>query len=168
MTSTELRARQQPLKTKYKEDPAAGIVTFHSRSVLAENVTAKVDSKFGTIIAGLHPATGGTGAELCSGDMLLEALTACAAVTMNAVASSMEISYRHAEVRAKADLDFKGTLGVDRSAPVGFTAIELEFVIDTDAPQDKIDTLVKLTERYCVVFQTLSMLPKFTVTVSAA
>jgi uncharacterized OsmC-like protein len=120
----------------------------------AENVACRVERRDGSL-AGLHPATGGTGAELCSGDMLLEALVACAGVTMKAVATAMEIPLRGATVRAEGDLDFRGTLGVDKTAPVGFKAIRLTFDLDADAPQDKLDTLLKLTERYCVVFQTL-------------
>jgi uncharacterized OsmC-like protein len=127
----------------------------------AENVACRVERRDGSL-AGLHPATGGTGAELCSGDMLLEALVACAGVTMKAVATAMEIPLRGATVRAEGDLDFRGTLGVDKTAPVGFKAIRLTFDLDADAPQDKLDTLLKLTERYCVVFQTLNRPPTLT------
>lgn len=162
MTAAELRALQAPLKEKYKQSPEAALVTLKAVGhVDAESVACRIERRDGDL-AGLHPATGGTGAELCSGDMLLEALVACAGVTMKAVATAMEIPLRGATIRAEGDLDFRGTLGVDKTAPVGFKAIRLTFHLDTDAPQDKVDTLLKLTERYCVVFQTLNHRPDLT------
>jgi uncharacterized OsmC-like protein len=162
MTAAELRALQAPLKEQYKQQPDAALVTLHAVGHLnADDVTCRVERPGGAV-AGLHPATGGSGAELCSGDMLLEALVACAGVTLKAVATAMEIPLRAGTVRAEGDLDFRGTLGVDRTAPVGFKAIRLAFELDTDAPQEKLDTLLKLTERYCVVFQTLNHRPELT------
>ncbi len=160
MTAAELRALQAPVKDRYKQDPGAAALTLRAVGHLAsEGVACEVDRRDGPAVAGLHPATGGTGAELCSGDMLLEALVACAGVTLKAVATAMEIPLRAGTVRAEGDLDFRGTLGVDKAAPVGFKAIRLTFELDSDAPQDKLDTLLKLTERYCVVFQTLNQKP---------
>ena len=161
MNAAQLRALQAPLKEKYKQEPQAALVTLKAVGHLVEDgVACRVERRDGTAVAGLHPATGGSGAELCSGDMLLEALVACAGVTMKAVATAMELSLRAGTVRAEGDIDFRGTLGVDKTAPVGFKAIRLTFELDTDAPQDKLDTLLKLTERYCVVFQTLSNKPE--------
>jgi uncharacterized OsmC-like protein len=167
MTSAELRALQHPLKEQYKADPASAIRTFHARAVLADNITAVLDSQGKPRIAGLHPAAGGGGNELCSGDMLLEALVACAAVTLNSVATVMEIELTKAIVRAEGDADFRGTLGVDREAPVGLTNIRLFFELTTDASGEKVAKLVQLAERYCVVFQTFTHPPKIQVTVSA-
>jgi len=164
MDANALRALQAPLKDKYKDDPDAALVTLRASGRLDDaKVACKVETGRALAVAGLHPATGGTGAELCSGDMLLEALVACAGVTMKAVATALEIPLREAVVRAEGDLDFRGTLGVDRAAPVGFRAIRLSFELDTDAPQEKLDTLLKLTERYCVVFQTINSKPELTV-----
>ena len=164
MDANELRALQAPLKEKYKNTPDAAVVTLRAHGRLDDaKVACKVETGRALAIAGLHPATGGTGAELCSGDLLLEALVACAGVTMKAVATALEIPLRQALVKAEGDLDFRGTLGVDRAAPVGFRAIRLSFELDTDAPQDKLDALLKLTERYCVVFQSLNHRPELSV-----
>jgi uncharacterized OsmC-like protein len=166
MDADTLRALQAPLKEKYKQDPNAALITLKARGELDDaKVACKVETGRALAVAGLHPATGGSGAELCSGDMLLEALVACAGVTLKAVATALEIPLRKGTVRAEGDLDFRGTLGVDRSAPVGFRSIRLAFDLDTDAPQEKLDTLLKLTERYCVVFQTLSQKPELHVSV---
>src|SRR4051812_28427071 len=167
MDANALRALQAPLKDKYKEDPSAALITLRARGELDDaKVACKVETGRALAVAGLHPATGGSGAELCSGDMLLEALVACAGVTLRAVATALEIPLRKGTVRAEGDLDFRGTLGVDKTAPVGFRAIRLAFDLDTDAPQEKLDTLLKLTERYCVVFQTLNNKPELRVTVT--
>ena len=168
MNAAELRALQAPLKEKYKQSPDAALVTLHAvGQVDADDVTCRVERP-AAAVAGLHPATGGSGAELCSGDMLLEALVACAGVTLKAVATAMEIRLRAGTVRAEGDLDFRGTLGVDKTAPVGFKAIRLTFELDTDAPRAKLDTLLKLTERYCVVFQTLNQKPQLSATLRTA
>ena len=164
MDANALRALQAPLKERYKQDPDAAIVTLKAQGTIDDaRVACKVETGRALAIAGLHPATGGTGAEICSGDMLLEALVACAGVTLKAVATALEIPLRAASVRAEGDIDFRGTLGVDKGAPVGFRAIRLTIDVDTDAPADKVDKLVKLTERYCVVFQTLASQPQLTV-----
>jgi uncharacterized OsmC-like protein len=169
MTAAELRALQAPLKERYKQSPEAAVVTLRASGRLdGANVTCTVERPEDAAVAGLHPATGGTGSELCSGDMLLEALVACAGVTLKAVATAMEIPLRGGVVRAEGEIDFRGTLGVDKTAPVGFRAIRLAFELDTDAPQDSLDKLLKLTERYCVVFQTLNHRPEMTVAVSRA
>jgi uncharacterized OsmC-like protein len=161
MDVTALRALQAPLKDKYRETPEAGVVTLKARGELDDqNIACKVETGRAIALAGLHPATGGSGMELCSGDMLLEALVACAGVTLKAVATALEIELKKGVVRAEGDLDFRGTLGVAKDAPVGFKAIRLSFDVETDAPQDKLDTLLKLTERYCVVFQTLNVKPE--------
>src|SRR5262252_9096794 len=160
MHASQLRALQTPLKEKYKSTPEAALITLPAKGSLDDTAIAcKVETGRALAVAGLHPATGGSGAELCSGDMLLEALVACAGVTLKAVATALEIPLRDAVVRAEGDLDFRGTLGVDRAAPVGFRAIRVSIDLDTDAPQEKIDALLKLTERYCVVFQTLNNKP---------
>ena len=164
MDSTALRAMQAPLKDQYRADPDAAVITLKAEGTLDDqNIACKVETGRALAVAGLHPATGGSGAELCSGDMLLEALVACAGVTLKAVATALEIPLRKGTVKAEGDLDFRGTLGVDKEAPVGFGAIRLNFDLDTDAPQDKIDQLLKLTERYCVVFQTLNHKPELSV-----
>lgn len=166
MDANELRALQAPLKGRYKTDPGAALVTLKARgSIDDQAIACKLETGRAMAMAGLHPATGGSGAELCSGDMLLEALVACAGVTLKAVATAIEVPLRSANVVAEGDLDFRGTLGVDKGAPVGFQAIRLAFEIDTDAPQEKLDQLIKLTERYCVVFQTLAKKPELTVEV---
>jgi len=164
MDANALRALQAPLKDRYKQDPATALVTLKAEGRVDDaKIACKVETGRALAVAGLHPATGGTGAELCSGDMLLEALVACAGVTLKAVATALEVPLRDAVVRAEGDLDFRGTLGVDRAAPVGFRAIRLSIELDTDAPQEKIDALLKLTERYCVVFQTLNSRPELKV-----
>jgi uncharacterized OsmC-like protein len=156
MDANELRALQAPIKERYKSDPKAAFITLRARGKLDDaNIACKVDTGRALAVAGLHPATGGSGLELCSGDMLLEALVACAGVTMKAVATALDILLKSASVLAEGDLDFRGTLGVAKEAPVGFAQIRLRFELDTDAPQDKLDQLLKLTERYCVVYQTI-------------
>jgi uncharacterized OsmC-like protein len=155
MQAEELRAVQAPLKERYREDPDAAIVTLKSSGTLGEGVTCSVDTGRALTVAGLHPATGGSGAELCSGDMLLEALVACAGVTMQAVATSIGVAVT-GTATAEGDLDFRGTLGVERDAPVGLRSIRLRFDLDTNADEEKVAKLVQLTERYCVVLQTLT------------
>jgi len=157
MDSTGLRAVQQPLKDAYREDPQQAVITLRARGELGdEGISCSVDTGRAMAVAGLHPATGGDGSLLCSGDMLLEALVACAGVTLRAVATSLEIAVTGGAVRAEGDLDFRGTLGVAKEAPVGFTAIRLSFELDTEASEEQIATLLRLTERYCVVYQTLA------------
>jgi uncharacterized OsmC-like protein len=156
MDASELRAMQAPIKEQYNSDPKAALVTLKATGTLDDgSISGKVETSRARAIAGLHPATGGSGLELCSGNMLLEALVACAGVTMKAVATALEIPLRSANVTAEGDLDFRGTLGVARDAPVGFAQIRLRFDVDADAPQEKLDQLLKLTERYCVVYQTI-------------
>jgi uncharacterized OsmC-like protein len=155
MDTTSLRAAQQPLKDRYREDPAAAVVTLRASGRVGDGITCAVGTGRALAQAGLHPATGGDGGALCSGDMLLEALVACAGVTLAAVATALGVELRSAEVHAEGDLDFRGTLGVSKEAPVGFGAIRLRFVLDTDAEQATLDKLLELTERYCVVLQTL-------------
>ena len=164
MDSAELRAMQAPIKERYKTDPQAAVITLKAKGTIdSESLSCKVETGRALAVAGLHPATGGTGLELCSGDMLLEALVACAGVTLKSVATAVEVPLKTGIVIAEGDLDFRGTLGVDKEAPVGFEEIRLRFEIGTDAPQDKLDLLLKLTERYCVVFQTIKNGPKVTV-----
>ena len=152
MDAAELRAMQAPIKERYKSDPSAAVITLKAKgSIDNEGIACKVETGRALAVAGLHPATGGSGLELCSGDMLLEALVACAGVTVKAVATALEIPLRAGKVSAEGDLDFRGTLGVAKDAPVGFREIRLRFDLDTDAAQDKLDQLLKLTERYCVV-----------------
>jgi uncharacterized OsmC-like protein len=156
MDSAGLRALQAPIKERYKADPKAGLITLKAKGALDDtNIACKVETGRALAVAGLHPATGGLGLELCSGDMLLEALVACAGVTLKAVATALDIPLRAGTVSAEGDLDFRGTLGVVKDAPVGFAQIRLRFDLDTDAAQDKLDQLLKLTERYCVVYQTI-------------
>ena len=156
MKKEELRAKQAPLKEKYKEDPGAGIITHHAVGTISnEDVCCSVETFSGSVISGLHPAAGGDGSEACSGDMLLEALVACAGVTFKAVSLSMGIEYRKAVIKAEGDLDFRGTLAVSKDVPVGFKSIRLNFEIDTDEDKAKVDKLIELSERYCVVYQTL-------------
>jgi uncharacterized OsmC-like protein len=156
MDAAGLRAMQAPIKERYKSDSKAGFITLKAKGSLDDtNIACKVETGRALAVAGLHPATGGSGMELCSGDMLLEALVACAGVTLKAVSTALEIPLKSAMVSAEGDLDFRGTLGVAKDAPVGFAQIRLRFDVDTDAPQDKLDQLLKLTERYCVVYQTL-------------
>ena len=160
MDATALRAMQAPLKDRYKGDPQSAVITLKARGTLDDTAIAcKVETGRALAVAGLHPATGGSGLELCSGDMLLEALVACAGVTLKAVATAIDIPLKSGTVSAEGDLDFRGTLGVAKDAPVGFKQIRLRFDVDTDAPQDKLDQLLKLTERYCVVYQTLKSGP---------
>ena len=157
MDSEALRKMQAPLKEQYRAEPDAAIITLKARGELdSQSIACKVETGRALAVAGLHPATGGSGLELCSGDMLLEALVACAGVTLKAVATALDIQLKSGTVSAEGDLDFRGTLGVDKSSPVGFRDIRLTFDVQSDAPQEKIDTLLKLTERYCVVLQTLS------------
>ena len=159
-----LKEIQAPLKQRYADNPESAVITLRASGSLDDTTIAcKVETGRAIAIAGLHPATGGTGAELCSGDMLLEALVACAGVTLKAVATALEFRLGDARVSAEGDLDFRGTLGVAKDAPVGFRAIRLKFDLDTDEPKERIDTLMKLTERYCVVFQTLNTRPELTV-----
>ena len=151
-----MRALQAPIKERYKTDPKAGVITLKAKGALDDtNIACKVETGRALAVAGLHPATGGSGLELCSGDMLLEALVACAGVTLKAVATALDIPLRSGTVSAEGDLDFRGTLGVAKDAPVGFAQIRLRFDLDTDAAADKLDQLLKLTERYCVVYQTI-------------
>ena len=160
MNADEMRAIQAPLKDRYRADPNAGLVTLRASGELdSAAIACKVETGRALAAAGLHPASGGSGAELCSGDMLLEALVACAGVTLKAVATSIGVELRSGRVLAEGDLDFRGTLGVARDAPVGFADIRLRFELDTDAPEAQLDTLLKLTERYCVVLQTLRRPP---------
>jgi uncharacterized OsmC-like protein len=167
MDSTALRALQAPLKDQYRADPNAAVITLKAQGTLDDqHIACKVETGRALAVAGLHPASGGSGAELCSGDMLLEALVACAGVTLKAVATALEIDLRHGAVKAEGDLDFRGTLGVDKGAPVGFRDIRLSFEVDTDAPQEKVDQLLKLTERYCVVFQSLNNRPNLSATLT--
>jgi uncharacterized OsmC-like protein len=160
MDATALREMQTPLKTKYRETPEAALVTLKAEGSLdGEGIACRVETGRALIEAGLHPATGGSGLQACSGDMLLEALVACAGVTLRAVATALEFDLKGGSVRAEGDLDFRGTLGVERTAPVGFRDIRLSFALDTEEPRDRIETLLKLTERYCVVLQTLRSPP---------
>ncbi len=167
MDAAALRAMQAPIKERYKADAGAAMITLKARGTLDDtSIACKVETGRALAVAGLHPATGGSGMELCSGDMLLEALVACAGVTLKAVATALDIPLRNGVVSAEGDLDFRGTLGVDREAPVGFAGIRLTFTVDTDAPQDKLDQLLKLTERYCVVYQTIRSGPPVAVTMA--
>jgi uncharacterized OsmC-like protein len=165
MTPDELRALQAPLKARYREDPAAAAVTLRASGELgSESVTCKVATGRALVEAGLHPATGGTGLAACSGDMLLEALVACAGVTLRAVATALGMAVEGGTVTAEGDLDFRGTLGVAREVPVGFRAIRLKFDLRADAPPEQVAKLLELTERYCVVYQTLVKSPPVTIT----
>lgn len=162
MDAVALRALQKPLKERYRDEPEAARITLRAAGRLGDNITCKVTTGRALADAGFHPATGGDGLSLCSGDMLLEALVACAGVTMNAVATALGIEIRQCEVQAEGDLDFRGTLGVDRDVPVGFTRIRLRFDVESDAADDELATLLRLTERYCVVYQTLRNGPELT------
>jgi uncharacterized OsmC-like protein len=168
MDRDQLRALQTPLKERYRAQPDDALVTLSAVGTLGEGVACSVQTGRALAEAGLHPATGGDGSLLCSGDMLLEALVACAGVTLRAVATSLGISVASGTVRAEGDLDFRGTLGVDREAPVGFRAIRLSFDLTTDAAEDELATLQKLTERYCVVYQTLASGPDLDTTFSTS
>jgi uncharacterized OsmC-like protein len=169
MDAAALRAMQAPIKDRYKSAPEAALVTLKAKGTLdATSIACKVETGRALAVAGLHPATGGSGLELCSGDMLLEALVACAGVTLKAVATALDIPLKSGVVSAEGDLDFRGTLGVAKDAPVGFARIRLSFDIETDAPQERIDQLLKLTERYCVVYQTIKSAPPIEVRIGGA
>ncbi|SFJ23281.1 Uncharacterized OsmC-related protein [Phyllobacterium sp. CL33Tsu] len=165
MDAAQLRAIQAPIKDRYRANPEDAFITLKAQgSIDDQNIACKVETGRALAVAGLHTATGGSGMELCSGDMLLEALVACAGVTLKAVATALEIPLKSGSVAAEGDLDFRGTLGVERDAPVGFKQIRLVFDLGTDAPQDKLDQLLKLTERYCVVYQTVRNGPAVEIT----
>src|ERR1044071_6999995 len=167
MDAAGLRAMQAPIKDRYKSTPDAALITLKARGTLDDtNIACKVETGRALAVAGLHPATGGSGLELCSGDMLLEALVACAGVTLKAVSTALAIPLKSGTVSAEGDLDFRGTLGVDKEAPVGFRQIRLRFDVATDAPQEKLDQLLKLTERYCVVYQTIRSGPAVVVSLT--
>lgn len=163
MQAEQLKALQAPLKQRYRDDPGSALVTLRAQGSIGDGITCSVDTGRAIAQAGLHPATGGDGTALCSGDMLLEALVACAGVTLNAVATAIGVELRDATIRAEGDLDFRGTLGVERDAPVGFSQIRLVFDLDTDADDAQLDSLLQLTERYCVVLQTLTNGPQLQV-----
>jgi uncharacterized OsmC-like protein len=165
MTKDELRATQAPLKDLYRSDPEAAVITLKAEGRIGENVTCSIQTGKALVEAGLHPATGGPGTFACSGDMLLEALAACAGVTLAAVATAIGVDLRGGTVRAEGDLDFRGTLGVAKDVLVGFREIRLEFDLDTDATEEQLANLIRLTERYCVVYQTLRQPPAVTVSV---
>ena len=167
MDANELRALQTPIKERYRGDPQAALVTLRAKGTLDDGAIAcKVETGRALAVAGLHPATGGSGLELCSGDMLLEALVACAGVTLKALATALDIPLKSGKVSAEGELDFRGTLGVAKDAPVGFREIRLRFDLDTDVAQDKLDQLLKLTERYCVVYQTIKAGPPVAVSMA--
>ena len=159
MDATELKELQTPIKARYREDPEAAVITLTAQGAIGEGVTCSVETGRALVEAGLHPATGGTGLHACSGDMLLEALVACAGVTLNAVATALGLEVRDARITAEGDLDFKGTLGVEKQSPVGFRDIRLAIHIDGEFSDEELATLMKLTERYCVVYQTLKSAP---------
>ena len=159
MNADELRAMQAPLKSRYREQPGSAVVTLRAEGRIGEGIACRVDTGKALVEAGLHPATGGSGTQACSGDMLLEALVACAGVTLKAVATALGINLKDAAVHAEGDLDFRGTLGVAKDAPVGFREIRLRFELDTDAPEEQKRKLIELTERYCVVMQTIRQAP---------
>jgi len=163
MNADRLRALQTPLKDNYRQRAETALVTLRAEGRLGENVTCKIETEKGRVEAGLHPATGGDGQSACSAEMLLESLVGCAGVTLGAVATALGVNLRDAIIRAEGDLDFRGTLGVSKQAPVGFERIRLQFDLDTDAGNEQISTLIRLTERYCVVFQTLNHPPKIDV-----
>jgi uncharacterized OsmC-like protein len=163
MKTEQLRAIQTPLKEQYKKDPGSALITLKAEGSLGDEVTCSVQTGKALVEAGLHPATGGTGLSVCSGDMLLQALVACAGVTLNAVATAIGITIRNGKIKAEGDLDFRGTLGVAKDVPVGFQNIRLKLDLDTDATDDQLATLLRLTERYCVVFQTLVRSPEISI-----
>ena len=168
MDASALRTLQTPIKDKYRAEPEAAVITLRAQGTLDDQrIACKVETGRALAVAGLHPATGGSGAELCSGDMLLEALVACAGVTLKAVATALEIPLRRGEVKAEGDLDFRGTLGVSKEAPVGFREIRMRLNLDSDASPDQLATLHKLTERYCVVLQTLKSSPPIATEIEA-
>lgn len=164
MNAEDLRSVQAPLKEHYHKTPEAAFITLRSQGRIGEGVSCKIETGKALVIAGLHPATGGSGQAACSGDMLLEALVACAGVTLNAVATALGIELRNASLQAEGDLDFRGTLGVSKEVPVGFQNIRLQITLDTDASEEQLSTLLRLTERYCVVYQTLAHPPALVVT----
>ncbi len=166
MNADELKALQAPLKDKYRQTPGSALITLRAQGRLGEGLTCRVETGKAMVAAGLHPATGGDGLSACSGDMLLEALVACAGVTLNAVATAIGVKLRKASVTAEGDLDCRGTLAVAKNAPVGFRNIRLRFELDTDADKEQIDSLIRLTERYCVVFQTLKNAAQFDISYS--
>jgi uncharacterized OsmC-like protein len=163
MNADDLRALQTPLKEHYRDSPAAALITLRAQGRLGDGVTCRIETGKALVAAGLHPATGGTGKSACSGDMLLEALVACAGVTLNAVATALGIELRDAVLNAEGDLDFRGTLGLAKDVPVGFQNIRLRFELDTDASDEQLATLLRLTERYCVVYQTLAHPPSLSI-----
>jgi uncharacterized OsmC-like protein len=167
MKSDELRAIQAPLKEHYKSEPSAALLTLKAQGRLGEGVTCGVQTGKALVEAGLHPATGGSGLSVCSGDMLLQALVACAGVTLNAVTTALAIDVRDGKILAEGDLDFRGTLGVVKDVPVGFQRIRLRFELETDASEDQLATLIRLTERYCVVYQTLRQSPEMSLSTHA-
>jgi uncharacterized OsmC-like protein len=167
MKAEDLRALQAPFKERYRADAQAAVITLRAGGRLGEGVSCSVETGRAMVKAGLHPATGGDGLAACSGDMLLQALVACAGVTLNAVATALGITIRGGEVRAEGDLDMRGTLGVAKDAPVGFRDIRLKFVLDTDADRAQLDKLLQLTERYCVVYQTLRAAPPVKIELAA-
>lgn len=167
MDAEQLKLMQAPIKARYKDDPEAAVVTLKAEGAIGEGLSCSVATGRALVEAGLHPATGGSGQQACSGDMLLEALVACAGVTLNAVATALGLEVRDARVRAEGDLDFRGTLGVDKEAPVGFRDIRLTFDVDGDLTEEQQATLLKLTERYCVVYQTLKAAPPIAVTLQS-
>ncbi|MEO8441094.1 MAG: OsmC family protein [Betaproteobacteria bacterium] len=164
MNAEDLRSVQAPLKERYRSAPDAALITLRAQGSIGEGVSCKVETGKALVTAGLHPATGGNGLAACSGDMLLEALVACAGVTLNAVATALGIELRDAKLVAEGDLDFRGTLGVSKEVPVGFQNIRLRFELDTDASEEQLATLLRLTERYCVVYQTLAKPPSLSAT----
>ena len=164
MSAENLRSVHAPLKERYRETPEAALITLRAQGRIGEDLSCKIETGKALVVAGLHPATGGSGHAACSGDMLLEALVACAGVTLNAVATAVGIELRDASLQAEGDLDFRGTLGVAKDAPVGFKNIRLQFTLDTDASEEQLATLLRLTERYCVVYQTLANPPALAVT----
>jgi uncharacterized OsmC-like protein len=167
MQSEQLRALQEPLKQEYRERPESALITLKAHARIGEGITCKVETGKGLVEAGLHPATGGDGLSACSGDMLLEALAACAGVTLRAVATAIGVDLRDATVTAEGDLDFRGTLAVSKEAPVGFKSIRLAFELDTSATEEELASLIRLTERYCVVYQTLTNSPNISISYSA-
>ena len=167
MDVQELRAAQAPLKERYRENPDAAIITLKAQGRIGEGITCKVETGKALVEAGLHPATGGSGLGACSGDMLLEALVACAGVTLRAVATAIEVDLQDANIRAEGDLDFRGTLAVAKDAPVGFKNIRLNFDLESSASEEQLATLLRLTERYCVVYQTLLNPPKIAISYQA-
>ena len=168
MNADALRALQAPLKEQYRQDPNAAVITLRAKGTLDDGIACRVETGRALVEAGLHPATGGSGLQACSGDMLLEALVACAGVTLRAVATALDIKIRSGAVSAEGDLDFRGTLGVAKDAPVGFKSIRLSFALDTDADEAQLASLHKLTERYCVVYQSLRQPPQFALHIAKA